>query len=357
MRVLDGLAKALGGLILLGVLLFLPVLSVTQRTFRVIYDAPTLAEAVETYWVGPESLASLGKAYVHKQVQQTPSSDRTLVFWRALDALNTAQWRTLMSYVAPQQAVHAVVAQGASALMLWLKTPGAPPKVEVALAPWKQAVQANAAPLTSWLLSQFRECTVPETARWAEATMRNDWALPPLCVPLGAPRQMWEQMITTAVTEEVNAAPNTVNLLDPRQIPLQDVESTKDDLWQARRVVNIALVALAVLWLLGVLLVGRSFKGWLQAAGVTLLLGGISVAVLGLLPDMVTAWTMGQIASQVPAWAQASLQGTVAFYVTRILSPLRLWGAGMAAGGVVALVVSLLLASRSRDEMTLERLG
>ena len=357
MRVLDSLAKALGGLILLAVLLGLPLFSVGQRAFHVLYDAPTLAEAIETYWVGPESLARLGKAYVHKQVQQTPASDSALVFWRALDALDAAQWRTLTSYVAPRQVVHEVVAQGAHAWMFWWKTPGAPPRVEIALTPWKQAMQANAKPLSSWLLSQFRECTVPETAQWAEATLRNDWALPPLCVPLGAPRQMLNQMFTAAVTDAVHAAPNAVNLLDPRRVSLQEVEAVKSDLWLARRAFNIGWVALAVLWLLGVLLVGRSLRGWLQVAGVTWLVGGASVAAMGLLPDRVTAWTVGQLASQVPAWAQASLQGTVAFYAARILSPLRLWGVGVALLGGVALVGALLLASRSRHEMRLERLS
>ncbi len=355
MRVLDGLTKALGVLILLGVLLSWPLVSVAHRAFRTIYDAPTLAQAIETYWVGPDALVPMGKFYVHQQVQRTPSNDSTLVVWRALDSLDEAQWHTLLSYIVPKQAVHTVIAQSADAFIQWLQNPDAPPEVDVVLTPWKQAVQPNVAPMVSWLMNQFGECTVLETARWAEAEVRDDWTLPPLCVPLGAPRQTLVQAMTAAVVNEIRATPNKVNLLNAGEGSAADFEAAKRDLWRARRAVNFALIAVVVLWLLGVLLVGRSLEGWLGAAGVTLLLGGFSVAVLGLTSQPVTAAVMGQAGAEVPSWARGALEGTVAFYVSRTLHPLLSWGGGMAVVGGMALLAALLLTSRRRQEMKVEQ--
>ncbi len=350
MRVLDGLAKALGGFVLLAVVVLLPLVGVAQRAFHTIYDASTLTEAVETYWLTPAALARLGRGYVHERQQQTPSNDRTLLFWRALDALNENQWQTLMTYLAPPEAVHTVVSQGAEAWVRWLRAPGAAAQVEVVLTPWKQAVQANAASLTAWLLKQFRECTVPETARWAEATLRNNWALAPLCVPLGTPRQAMEQVVAAAVEAGVASAPDTVNLLDPRKVPLTDLEAAKRALLQAHTVSQLALVVVVLLGLAGVSLIARSWGGWLQAAGVTLMVGGALTVLVGLSAPVVTAWVMGAAAGQVPAWAQTGLEGTVALYAGRILRPLMLWGGGLVGVGVLAALVGGFFQARRRHD-------
>jgi hypothetical protein len=307
MRVLDGLAKALGYMILLVVVLLLPAVSVARRAIRTVYEAPTLAEAVEIYWLNPPALAKMGHAYVREQVKETPSNEQALLFWRALDALNETQWETLVGYVAPQQALHPVTLEGADALEGWLQTPDASPEVEVRLIPWKHAVQANAAPLTMWLLGQFRECNVVETGQWGEATLLNNWALPPICVPLGAPRKTAEAVISSAVEEIIKKAPDHINFLDARWLPLQDIEAAKDGLLQARKVTTFALVVVVMLWLVGVALVSRSV-GWLmQVGGATWLIGGILVAMTGFSARLLAARIMAVATPQVPAWARPNL--------------------------------------------------
>ena len=359
MRALDGLAKALGVLLLLAVLVLVPLVGVAQRSFQTLYDAPTLAEAVETYWLGETALTRLAQGYAREQLRQTPSSDKALLLWRALNALNANQWQTLMGYLAPRQAVHQVILQGSEAAIAWLRTPGAPPEVEVVLTPWKQAVEANATPFTTWLLGQFRECNLVETGRWAEAAVLNNWALPPLCVPLGTSRQMAEQVVASALRQGLQAAPERVNLLDPNRVPVHDLEAARAGLLQARRGVTLALMVVVFLWVVGLALVSRSWAGLFQAIGVTLLLAGGSLALMGLTEHWLAAWMAGQAASQVPAWAQASLQSTMAFYAHRILQPLALWGSGMAVGGVMAFVVALVLQAGRRRTMrnTLGRLN
>ncbi len=348
MRMLDGLLKALGVLILLSVALLLPLTVIAQQALHTVYDASVLTAAVEANWLDAAALTSMGQAYARTRVQHTPANDPSLLFWRALNALEPSQWHVLVAYLAPREALHAVVASAARALIAWLQAPNAPPEAPLTLAPWKQAVQANAGALSAWLLGQFRECSVPETARWAEAVALNDWSQPPLCIPLGTSRRVEERIMTLGVTTGLKGVPDSVNLLDARVGLPEALQAAKTGLLQARHAEALAWLVVAVLGVLGAFLVARSPAGWWTAWGVTLLAAGVPVIAAGLAERLLARQVLANAAAQVPPWAWPNVQGTVMFYAHRVLHPLIFWGAGMGAVGGAAAAAGWFFGARRR---------
>ncbi len=357
MRVLDGLAKVLGALVLMLVTLALPLALTAQRTLGAIYDPALMTTAVERYWLGEENMVRLGQNYAREQLQNTPTSEESLVFWRALDAFSPDQWRALMAFIAPQDVVFPIAEEGIQAFYGWLRTPQAPPEAYVSLAPWKQHVNASASALTDWFLAQFRACNVVETATWGEAWLLDDWSLPPLCQPMGASSGVVRESVASALRQAVQEAPNQVNLLDPQRVPVDTLETAKTQLAQARRWVGDAWLFVSLLLLVGVALVTRSWGGFFKAAGSTVGWSGFSLVFLGMAARPLAGQVI-QHTPHVPAWAASALQATVVFYMEHILLPLRPLGIGLTVAGAAAWLAGFLLEIRRRKAMadTLRRL-
>lgn len=355
MKAFDLLAKALGSLLLLLVMALVPLLLVGQRTLDAVQDADLLSTAVERYWLNDAMLVKLGRAYAEEQLQQTPPNDRSLVFWRAVATFDDEQWRTLMGFLAPKDVLSGMIGDAAAGFVEWLRTPNASPEVGISLVQWKQSVQANSAGLTNWFLRQFRSCNVVETAQWGEALLLNDWSLPPLCMPLGAPRQILLEGALVGLHKAVNGAPDHVTLLDANRAAA--LVPMKDALLQAEARGPMVWGGLAFLWLLGLALVSRSWSGLLRAAGSSVLWSGFDVAATTFAISPLSAEVM-QHMSSVPSWALASLRQTVDFYLQHILLPLRVPAVVAAVLGGLVWLLGTLLEIRRRKAMadTLDRI-
>ncbi len=352
MKAFDLLAKALGSLLLLLVVILVPLLLVGQRTLDAARNADLLSAAIERYWLNDAMLVKLGRAYAEEQLQKTPPNDRSLVFWRAVATFDDEQWRTLMGFLAPKDVLSDMISDVAVG---WLQSPNASPDVGISLVQWKQSVQANSAGLTNWFLRQFRPCNVVETAQWGEALLLNDWSLPPLCMPLGAPRQILLEGALVGLRKAVSGAPDHVTLLDASRATA--LVSMKDALLQAEARGTMVWAGLAFLWLLGLALVSRSWSGLLRAAGSSALWSGFGVAAATFAIAPLSAEVMRR-ATNVPAWALTSLRQTVDFYLQHILLPLRVPAAAVTALGGLVWLLGVLLEIRRKKSMadTLDRI-
>lgn len=348
MKSFDVLAKALGALILLLVVVLAPLLLVGQRALNAMQDANLLSAAVERYWLNDGMLVSMGRDYADKQLQETPHNDRSLIFWRAVATFDDEQWRTLMGFLAPGDALAEMVGDAAVGFVTWLRMPNAEPDIRLSLVQWKQGVLANLDALTNWFLAQFRPCNVGETAQWGEALLLDDWSLPPLCMPLGAPRRVLVEGAATGLREAVAQTPDSVTVLDAEQAAA--LAPIKSVMLRAEERSITGWGALAVLWLLGLVLFSRSWGGLLRAVGGSALGIGLGVAATTFAWGHLSAQAMRQV-SDVPVWAVSSLQQTADFYLQHILMPLRLPGVATAIAGALMWLAGMVVEARRKKAM------
>jgi len=356
MRVFDALARLLGTLILMVVVTLVPLVAVGQQMLAALQSPSLLSTVVEQYWLDETNLVRLGQRYATEQVQTTSRHDRALVFWRAVASFDDEQWRELVGFFAPREVLAEMINDAASEFVAWLQAPNAAPEVRVSLTAWKRSVTANVPSLVNWFVAQFRPCNVAETAQWGEAFVLDDWSLPPLCLPLGAPRQILVEGIAGGAQNAVQQAPDSITVLDASRAAA--LKPVKDVLLRAQQQIFVVWLGLAVLALLGLALVSRSWGGALRTLGSIGFWSGVELLTLAFSIDPLVAQAMKQ-AADVPAWALSAVQNSMTFYLRHILLPLQV-PAGIAAGaGGVVWLLGVLVEARRKKAMadTLDRIA
>lgn len=337
MKAVSAVLKLVGFLLLSVAVIGAPLIAAGWNAFPVIDSPQVMRQAVHEYWLSDRTpLIAAGKQIAEEKVRSLPQNDASLWFWRVLDGFNDHQWATLLDYVLPQPILTEIADNLVYQWAGWWLSPDASPRFVANLRPLKKHLNANADKIADWVVAQVGACTLKQNALWARSLLLNDWAHAPLCLPT-----VGRGKIIGLVASGIRSAkmPAEVNLLEKSGVSPQSLQDFKDKYRRAREDLPLAAAGTFLLWIFGVLLMGRSWRGWLSTAGGSLLSIAGGMALIGFAAVPVEQFTVAHLPlADVPAWAVEALGNTLRLYFKLAFTPLLKQSLIPAAIGVILLI-------------------
>jgi len=337
MKAVSAILKFVGFIVLSVVAFVAPLLAAGKNAFPVIDSPQVMRQAVHEYWLSDRTpIIAAGKQMAEEKIRSLPQNDASLWFWRVLAGFNDHQWATLLDYVLPQPILTKIADNLVYQWSGWWLSPDAEPRLVADLRPLKNHLNGNADKIANWLLAQVGTCTLKQNALWARSLLLSDWAHAPLCQPVVGKENL-EGLLAAGIRSA--AIPAEVDLLKESGVSPRSLQDFKENYRRARKDLPLAAAGTFLLWILGVLLMGRSWRGWLSAAGGSLLSIACGMALIGFAAVPLEQFIVAHLPlADVPAWATRALGNTLRLYFKLAFTPLLKQSLIPAAIGVILLI-------------------
>ncbi len=137
--------------------------------------------------------------------------------------------------------------------------------------------------------------------------------------------------------------PNEIDLLSKSGTSPKQLIHLKQEYKRFKRSLPLAGLITVALWLLGSLMMGRSWRGRILAAGGSLLFTAGSMVLLGYAALPIAKFTIAYFAPpNLPSWAATALGNTIEFYIGLAFRPLITQGLILGGVGAVLLLLAAL---------------